>query len=179
MKLILDLCGGTGAWSKPYSEAGYHVINVTLPWHDVRSYTPPAQVYGILAAPPCTDFSIACGQYWHEKDYNGQTLSSVSIILACLRIIAISQPTFWCLENPVGRLKKWMGKPRTIYQPYEYGDPYTKRTCLWGIFNIPARVPVAITMPHYISDMPHTKNRPEKRAITPAGFARAFYEANQ
>lgn len=24
-KIILDLCGGTGAWSKPYSDAGYDV----------------------------------------------------------------------------------------------------------------------------------------------------------
>jgi hypothetical protein len=30
-KIILDLCGGTGAWSKPYRDAGY----------DVRAITPP------------------------------------------------------------------------------------------------------------------------------------------
>ena len=30
-KIILDLCGGTGAWSAPYKEAGYDVRLVTLP----------------------------------------------------------------------------------------------------------------------------------------------------
>jgi len=50
-KLILDLCGGTGAWSLPYKEASYEVINVTLPENDVRNYEPPEDVYGILAAP--------------------------------------------------------------------------------------------------------------------------------
>lgn len=30
-KLILDLCGGTGAWSKPYKDAGYDVKVITLP----------------------------------------------------------------------------------------------------------------------------------------------------
>jgi hypothetical protein len=30
-KIILDLCGGTGAWSQPYKDAGYTVHNITLP----------------------------------------------------------------------------------------------------------------------------------------------------
>ena len=40
-KIILDLCGGTGSWSKPYKEAGYDVRIITLPEYDVRSYIPP------------------------------------------------------------------------------------------------------------------------------------------
>ena len=35
-KIILDLCGGTGAWSAPYAEAGYGVCNITLPAFDLR-----------------------------------------------------------------------------------------------------------------------------------------------
>ena len=50
-KIILDLCGGTGAWSKPYRDAGYDVRVITLPDHDVLTYIPPENVYGILAAP--------------------------------------------------------------------------------------------------------------------------------
>ena len=62
-KIILDLCGGTGAWSKLYKEAGYDVRNITLPDYDVRTYKPPENVYGILAAPPCVEFSLAAGKY--------------------------------------------------------------------------------------------------------------------
>ena len=40
-KIILDLCGGTGAWSAPYKDAGYDVRVITLPEYDVRDYTPP------------------------------------------------------------------------------------------------------------------------------------------
>lgn len=58
-KIILDLCGGTGAWSKPYKDAGYDVRVITLPQNDVATYHPPKNVYGILAAPPCTMFSMA------------------------------------------------------------------------------------------------------------------------
>lgn len=42
-KIILDLCGGTGAWSAPYKQAGYDVRVVTLPDHDVTTYDPPPE----------------------------------------------------------------------------------------------------------------------------------------
>ena len=35
-RIILDLCGGTGAWSRPYKEAGYDVRVITSPPEDVR-----------------------------------------------------------------------------------------------------------------------------------------------
>ena len=40
-KIVLDLCGGTGSWSKPYKEAGYDIRLITLPKQDVRDYIPP------------------------------------------------------------------------------------------------------------------------------------------
>ena len=40
-KIILDLCGGTGEWSKPYREAGYDVRIITTPEFDVTTYHPP------------------------------------------------------------------------------------------------------------------------------------------
>ena len=58
-KIILDLCGGTGSWSQPYKENGYDVHIITLPEHDVLGYHPPKNVHGILAAPPCDQFSLA------------------------------------------------------------------------------------------------------------------------
>lgn len=64
-KIILDLCGGTGSWSSPYKEAGYDVRIVTLPEHDVCTYKPPDNVYGVLAATPCDEFSIA--KHFHGK----------------------------------------------------------------------------------------------------------------
>ena len=40
-KIIIDLCGGTGSWSKPYKDAGYDVRLVTFPKDDVCAYEPP------------------------------------------------------------------------------------------------------------------------------------------
>ena len=176
-KIILDLCGGTGSWSKPYADAGYDVRLVTLPEQDVRLYIPPDNVYGILAAPPCTHLASS-GARWFKEKGESALLDALSSVDACIRIIHVSQPVFWCLENPVGRLVRWMGKPKMYFHPYEYGDPYTKKTCLWGIFNTPRKSPVEPEKKNKIHHMPPSKDRAMLRSITPSGFAKAFYEVN-
>lgn len=170
-KIILDLCGGSGSWSAPYTEAGYDVRLVTLP-QDVRFYIPPPNVYGILAAPPCTVFSNA--GLWKQRNED-ELIWALSIVDACFRMITICNPIFWAMENPRGLLKQWLGEPRWVFTQNEYGGEYKKCTYLWGKFNIPVRQPV----PALVGDMTDRVRSPAKRAITPAGFARAFFEANR
>lgn len=186
--IILDLCGGTGAWSQPYADAGYDVRNITLPEYDVRLYQPPDNVYGILAAPPCTEFSFA--KHFHGKgNYKHDFKAGLAIVDACLRIIwrCGDSLMWWALENPKGYLQRWIGKPRLIFNPYEYGSNYQKKTCLWGDFKIPiknqnkipcvkfSRLKSKDIAPEYYGKL----TRRERRAITPLGFARAFFEANR
>ena len=47
---------------------------------------------------------------------------------------------FWALENPHALLNWFLGHPVFIFNPYEFGNPYKKKTCLWGYFNIPKSV---------------------------------------
>jgi hypothetical protein len=115
---------------------------------------------------------------------DGRTVDSMGIVIACLRIIAITQPVFWCLENPVGKLSRWMGKPQLKFNPCDYGDPYTKKTYLWGKFNMPVRYPVdpvrSCSQGSWIQTLGGKSDRTkELRSITPPGFARAFFEANR
>lgn len=176
-KIILDLCGGTGAWSKPYKDAGYDVRLVTLPDHDVRLYMPPDNVYGILAAPPCTHLAGSGARWWKQKGEEA-LLEALSVVDACMRIVLLSDPVWWCLENPVGRLVHYLRKPILYFHPCDYGDPYTKKTCLWGKFNPPEKRPVEPTEGSKIHWMGPRRNRLELRSITPSGFAQAFFEAN-
>ena len=83
MKIILDLCGGTGAWSKPYKEAGYDVWNVTLPYADVRKISVPDNVYGILVAPPCTMFSLARTTAKKPRDLD----EGMELVRACMEVV--------------------------------------------------------------------------------------------
>jgi hypothetical protein len=135
-KIILDLCAGTGSWSEPYKKAGYDVHRVTLPDYDVRSYQIPiGRVYGILAAPPCNEFSKL-------KRTNRDLLAGWEVVKACLEIIWSAGPglKFWAMENPRGYLCRFLGLPPYSFDPYDFGAGYSKRTWLWGYFNRPARI---------------------------------------
>ncbi len=188
-KIMLDLCGGTGKWSKPYKDAGYDVRVITLPEYDVTTYIPPDNVYGILAATPCDQFSIA--KHFHGKgNYTHDFRAGLEVAAACCRIILTCKPKFWAMENPAnGLLKKWMKEPAMIFQPWQWGDNYQKTTALWGEFNHPK--PAVTEKPSGMKKFSMLKSkeiypeyygiytRQERRAITPPGFAKAFFLANQ
>lgn len=213
-KIILDLCGGTGAWSRPYkNDPKYKVYILTLPEHDITkpAYLPSEisyaiqenKVYGILAAPPCTAFSIARND---KTAKNPRDLKEgMKIVRSCLNIIEWCQYKkfrrgeglqFWALENPAsGYLNRFLGKPSFVFDPCDFGDPYTKKTALWGNFKEPKKNPIKATrgtMVKYASNFKDLKpvdseyqkrlgvdTRTIRRSITPEGFAKAFYEANK
>jgi len=178
-RLVLDLCAGSGSWSEPYKRAGYRVRRITLPRDDVRTFVPPAGVWGVLAAPPCTEFSLA--KNGHQRDF----LAGLECVNACMRIVLTAAPRWWALENPVGLLGRWLGEPRDVFEPFDFGDAWSKRTALWGSFTRPQRGPrvrpidgggpiCAVCHP----DNPRVCSLAEHRAVTAPGFARAFFEAN-
>ena len=133
-KVILHLCADTGSDSKPYRNAGYNVVLVGKDI-GVENYHPPKDVYGIIANPVCTEFSIATGRQNHG-DYE----KGMSLVRECQRIISECNPVFWVIENPsTGRLRNFLGEPVMTYEPWHFGSPWTKRTALWGEFNKPFR----------------------------------------
>lgn len=173
MRLILDLCGGTGSWSKPYLEAGYDVRVVDLP-QDVRLLKRPLEpVHGILAAPPCTRFSYARNRYPAGPD---ELRDALSIVDACIRLAVVCQPEWWALENPLNLLRHYIGKPAWAFRQYEYGDAGEKPTGLWGNFRPPMKTMGKRTKPSTYKTS--RQNADPWDAITPPNFARAFYEAN-
>lgn len=183
-RVILDLCGGSGAWAEPYRAAGYEVVIVTLPRFDVRTFQiPGVPVHGILAAPPCTEFAASGARWWARKDPQ-LLLDALAVVDACLNLIAECQPAFWALENPHGRLRRLrpqLGNATLKFNPCDYGDPYTKLTYVWGKFNVPTKRPVPITHQRGSSPihrMSPSVDRAARRAVTPQGFAQAFFEAN-
>lgn len=195
-RIILDLCGGTGAWSKPYQDAGYDVRLITLPINDVQNYEPPDNVYGILAAPPCTMFSIARTHAKLPRDLK----SGLETVRACLNIIYKAQYNdkhklkFWVMENPRGLLRLFMGKPAFTFEQWMFDaeSQHCKPTDLWGNFRMPiCKVKIKPALhknrnrrignwqkPIPPPEYSYLRNRADIRAITPTGFAQAFFKAN-
>lgn len=193
LKTILSLCDYSGAWSKPYEEAGYNVVRVDKKrGQDVRLLEfQDSGIYGILAAPPCTALAVSGARWWAEKG-EAALLEALAIADACARAALIYKPKFWVLENPVGRLKRYYGPPRFSFNPCEFAgladnpsdEAYTKRTLLWGDFIIPSpllvgNVAVEPSLGSKMHLMPPSPERQTLRSLTPTGFARAFFLANQ
>ena len=185
---ILSLCDYSGVWGDQYAD-DYEVIKVDLQCGgDVRLFEclPRKDIRGIIAQPPCDHLAGSGARWWAGKG-RAALLDALSIADACLRAVAIYKPAWWVLENPVGRLSKYYGKPEYTFHPHQYAgyadDPdseaYTKRTCLWGRFKIPETNPVDPALGskmHRLGPGPQRKNI---RSKTPQGFARAFRSVNQ
>jgi len=195
-KFILDLCGGTGGWSEPYRKAGYRVIIVD-PLADSKNpknfcgtvqkfidsgVLRDLKVHGVLFGPPCTEFAGSGARWWKSK--NPKLLKdAIQVVLDGLKIINLVQPEWWAMENPVGRLARMVpgaGKWVMTFNPNDYGDPYTKRTCLWGKFDLNLkRNWVEPTEGSQMHKLPPGPDRWRLRSITPKGFANAFFNANR
>ena len=203
-KIILHLCADLGSDSRYYQlDDDYEVIKIGQDI-GVENYKPPENVYGVIANPPCTEFSTAIC-FTHR----GDTEKGMSLVNHCLRIIEECKPAFWILENPAkGRLKEFLGKPKVVYQPWEYGSPWTKQTAIWGSFNIPEKLftkwddvpkikelyvrpsrkkPALVYLhksaidliPEFEFAREYIKCDADIRSMCSQGFAKAFYEANK
>lgn len=180
-KLILDLCGGTGSWSKPYIEHGGYdvrIVDLLTTGEDVRLlHIPKRPVYGVIAAPPCTEFAQSGAGHWANKG-NEVLLASLGVVDSCLRVITITKPTWWVLENPEGRLRRFLGPPAYIFSPHEFGVPFSKKTLLWGEFSHPAKGPLVEPCGKWGHTDPPRGDRRLKRSMTFSAFAQAFFLAN-
>ena len=161
-KIVLSLFDMTGEWSRPWEEAGYQVYRFDIQtdpemgdvnkfsaefFNDLYGAFEGQDVYAILAACPCTDFASSGARHFAAKDADGRTVESVELVRQTLRTVEYFKPSVWAIENPVGRIEKLTGLPpwRLSFNPNHFGDPYTKKTLLWGRFN--ADLPTAPVEP--------------------------------
>jgi len=139
MKTLLSLFDYSGIWSAPFAKNGWEVIQWDIKlqsFMDINFFTDAGQVLemfenvdGIIAAPPCTDFTVSGSQYWIKKDANGTTAKSLQMVYQVQRLVDLFAPTdpdydgvfFWAVENPVGRMAKLTGLDNPLYfHPCDY-----------------------------------------------------------
>ena len=198
-KIILALYELSGVFTKLYQQLGYKVIQVDkqLDGSDVRLLKKvEGNVVGIISHPPCTHFAGSGARWWKDKT-DEQLIDALSMVDAVFRMVAIYKPKFWFIENPVGRLTHYIGKPKYYFNPCDFAgylknpkdEAFTKKTCLWGEFNLPTKKPVKqkfvvlksgkrMSKVNYDSFCLPAKERTNIRSKTPLGFAYAFVLAN-
>lgn len=81
----------------------------------------------MIAHPPCTYISYAATKYWNDAGRARHRLEALDFFLRLLEA-PIGKI---CLENPLGCADAIIRKHDQIIEPYYFGDPHKKRTCLW------------------------------------------------
>ena len=107
-------------------------------WHYIYFRTMDGKLHSveqwdmIIAFPPCTHLAVSGARHFAEKRADGRQQAAVEFFMSfvyaeCPRI---------AIENPVGIMSTKYRKPDQIIQPWQFGHPETKKTCLW-LKNLP------------------------------------------
>ena len=135
-KVVWDLCSGLGGWSEAFVQDEWTVIRIEInedlayipftlhanvkEYHDWINMLPKPDL--ILASPPCTEFSLAQNFHNGRPDH-----PDMSILFACIDIIDLMKPKYWCIENVAGACR--------FFEPHL--GKHTQRAgpfFLWGNF---------------------------------------------
>lgn len=96
----------------------------------------------MVAHPPCTYLSRAGGAYYKVPERIAKAEEAMAFVLA---LWSSSVPRI-AIENPIGRLSSWWMLPSQYVQPWQFGDPWTKKTCLW-LKNLPPLFATRVVTP--------------------------------
>lgn len=103
----------------------------------------------IIAHPPCTYLTCTGNRWYNVEKYGEKAIQrakdreeAVDFFMA----FANADCDKICIENPVGIMSTRWRKPNQIIQPYQFGDPFEKRTCLW-LKGLPNLVPTKVVEP--------------------------------
>lgn len=91
---------------------------------------------GVIAFPPCTKLCVSGNRYHAGTQGRADALAGIRLLMQLpVEHLAI--------ENPVGVISSSIRRPDQTIQPYQFGHPESKRTCLW-LKNLPLLQPTNI-----------------------------------
>lgn len=100
----------------------------------------------IIAHPPCTYLTVSGNSWFNIEKYctkaKARWMDRIDGIRFFMEFVVCNAKRV-AIENPVGVMSSVYRKPDQIIQPFEYGHPYTKQTCLW-LKNLPLLQPTNI-----------------------------------
>lgn len=81
----------------------------------------------VIAHPPCTDLAVSGARHFARKRADGSQQRSINFFMEFTKIDC----KHVAIENPICIMSTHYRKPDQIIQPYEFGHPIRKSTCLW------------------------------------------------
>ncbi len=194
MLKILLACEESQAVTKEFRALGHEAFSCDIEpcsgehpeWHLQQDVIPLLKEKWdlIIAFPPCTHLAVSGAAWFKQKREDGRQQQGIDFFME----LANAECEHIAIENPVGIMSTQWRKPNQIIQPYEYGDSFRKRTCLW-LKGLPTLIPTEIvdmgeqikydsgkSMPKWYADaykLP-PKERAKVRSKTFPGIAKAM-----
>lgn len=95
----------------------------------------------VIAFPPCTHLACSGAAWFEQKRKDGRQKQGIDFFMMFTRL-----KCKWAIENPVGIMSKLYRAPDQKIQPWSFGDPFQKTTCLW-LHGLPKLVPTHMDAP--------------------------------
>ena len=116
----------------------------------------------IISFPPCTDLCSSGARWFKEKQADGRQQKSIDFFM---RFTKLNCPKI-VIENPIGIMSRLYRKPNQIIQPWQFGHPESKATCLW-LKGLPNLEPTKICAPVWCDNLTAKGKRTPKSHNTP------------
>jgi hypothetical protein len=169
---------------KAFREKGHEAYSCDLQdcsgghpeWHikdDARKVL-YSQKWGlVIAHPPCTRLANSGVRWLHERDLWAELDNAREFFMEFWNYGAFGNAI--CIENPIPHKYADLPKYDQIIQPWQFGHPESKSTCLW-LFNLPKLQPTNIVerKEQRIWRMPPSPERSKLRSKTFPGIAAAM-----
>lgn len=205
---VLLACEYSGTFRRAFQALGCNAVSVDLdpsddnsPDHfqqDIVAFlnATPTHYDLVMAFPPCTHLATSGAKHFPAKIKDGRQQQAIDFFMYFVNLPRIAPKRFplVVIENSVGVMSTKHRKPDHILQPYQFGDPHSKRTCFWVEQpQTPITVKPKLYPTHappydkgefYISpktgkrmpawyNMPESKDRGKKRSLAFPGMAAA------
>lgn len=197
MHKVLVACEFSGVVRSAFREAGFDAWSCDLlPAEDGSEFHYQCDIREVLydnwtlliAHPPCTRLCNS-GVRWLHKPPVGKTKEQIWDELKrgaefFSMFINATHIKHRCVENPImhkyakGLIENYKD-PTQCVQPWEFGDPVSKRTCLW-LYNLPRLLPKVLFKPEDVEQSIYlaspSKDRWKERSRFFPGIAKAMAE---
>lgn len=189
---ILCACEESQAVCKEFRKLGHEAYSCDIEpcsgghpeWHlqqDVRELLGGAWDL-VIAFPPCTHLASSGARWFKQKQADGRQQQGIDFFMLFTDLPHIPKVA---IENPIGIMSTKYRKPDQIIQPWMFGHPETKATCLW-LKNLPLLEPtddvrelmerLSDKDKHRIHYMSPGEDRGKLRSKTYEGIAKAMAE---
>jgi hypothetical protein len=169
---ILLACEESQAVTKEFRRLGHEAFSCDIlpcsgghpEWHLQQDVVPLLQQKWdlIISFPPCTFLTVTGNRWFNVEKYGQKAIQrhkDREEAIQFFKMFAEADCEHVAIENPVGIMSSEWRKPNQIINPYQFGDPFEKKTCLW-LKGLPLLKPTDIVTPPKRTEFASGKSMP-------------------